>query len=414
MGFNYFDQKSLWLPLILLVTLMTGYSAEAKDGKTKLTSSEIEQLYAGKTAYFQNGETEYHREDGVTFYKNSEMEILSGKWFAKENQICYRYYSDSNKPVCHKTVKTGDIVTYDGKVITLKMGDTENLQQAYPPSLLKIREIEQFYVGKTAYLPNGEIEYHRKDGVTFYKKKNEIVSGKWFTKLNQICYRYYNDYDQIYCHQTFKKGDNITFNGKVITLKMGDTEKLQKAYLSYSLELSSSEIEQLYAGKTAYLSNGETEYHREDGVTFYNSKRRIRLGKWFTEKSHICYRYYDDKTFCHKTFKKGDIVTMYGEVITLKRGDTEKLQQAYLSQEPCKSWKELAPKSTQLELRALLGLKKLDGELVSQPWTSALFNKYYQERQGVNGTSVLFGWDPVGLRYSEILTVILLIPPCDR
>jgi hypothetical protein len=105
---------------------------------------------------------------------------------------------------------------------------------------------------------------------------------------------------------------------------------------------------------------------------------------------------------------------MYGEVITLKRGDTEKLQQAYLSQEPCKSWKELAPKSTQLELRALLGLKKLDGELVSQPWTSALFNKYYQERQGVNGTSVLFGWDPVGLRYSEILTVILLIPPCDR
>jgi len=236
MGFYYFDQKSLWLPLILLVTLMTGYSAPAdvKDGKTKLTSSEIKRLYAGKTAYY----------------------------------------------------------------------------------------------------PNGEIEYHREDGVTFYKNKNEIVSGKWFTKLNQICYRYYNDYDKIYYHKTFKKGESVTYNGKVITLKMGDTEKLQQAYLSYSLELTSSEIEQLYAGKTAYFQNGETEYHREDGVTFYNSKnkRRIRLGKWFTEKSHICYRYDDDdKTVCQKTFKKGDIVTMYGEVITLKRGDTEELQKSQVN-----------------------------------------------------------------------------------
>ncbi|KHD09167.1 hypothetical protein PN36_03005 [Candidatus Thiomargarita nelsonii] len=413
MGFYYFDRKSLWLPLILLVTLMTGYSAEAKDGKTKLTSSEIEQLYAGKTAYFQNGETEYHREDGVTFYKTWEMEIRSGKWFTKENKICYRYYSDYNKSACHKTFKKGEIVTYDGKVLTLKRGDTENLQQAYLQNSLKIREIEQLYAGKTAYFQNGEIEYHREDGVTFYKKKMQIFSGQWFTKENQICYRYYSEYDKVSCQKTFKKGNRVTMSGKLLTLKRGDSEKLQQAYLSYSLELTSSEIEQLYAGKTMYL-NGETEYHREDGVTFYNNKKRIILGKWFTEKNHICYRY-SDKTVCQKTFKKGDIVTYDGTVITLKRGDTENLQKAYHSQlnEPCPSWKELAPKSTQQELLTLTGAKELDGFLL-QPWTSALFNKYYQDQQGVIGSSTLLGWDPAGWRYSQVLTVITLIQPCNR
>ncbi|MEN8220240.1 MAG: hypothetical protein ABFS56_28590 [Pseudomonadota bacterium] len=256
---------------------MTGYSAEAKDGKTKLTPSEIEQLHAGKTAYFQNGEIEYHREDGVTFYKN--------------------------------------------------------------------------------------------------KKKREIVSGKWFTKENHICYRYYSDYDKVSCHKTFKKGNSVIHNGKVITLKMGDTENLQKAYLSYSSELSSSDVEQLYAGKTAYFSN--------------------------------------------KTFKKGNSVTYDGKVITLKMGDTENIQKTYHSQayKPCPSWKELAPKSTQLELLTLLGVKKIDGELASQAWTPALFDKYYQKQQKVQSDLAVlnvlgFGWDPVGLRYSQVLTVILLIPPC--
>ena len=95
----------------------------------QLNASEIEQLYADKTAYFPE-EIEYTKADGVTFYKKKDNEIVLGKWFTKNDKICY-LYTYSEKTFCKKIFKKGESVIHGKRVITLKTGDTENLQEAH-------------------------------------------------------------------------------------------------------------------------------------------------------------------------------------------------------------------------------------------------------------------------------------------
>ncbi len=104
------------------------------EERTKLVTqqratTETQAIFSGKTMYL-NGETEYMREDGVTFYNEKERGIVTGKWFAKGNNVCY-HYSYAEKHHCFEVSKKEGKIIYGGKVITLKSGDTENLQEAY-------------------------------------------------------------------------------------------------------------------------------------------------------------------------------------------------------------------------------------------------------------------------------------------
>ena len=239
-------------------------------------------------------------------------------------------------------------------------------------------------------------------------------SGKWFTVEGHICYRYFSDYDNVFCHNTFKKDGKVIFAGSnVITLKRGDTENLQQAYLPSALKLSSSEIKRLFAGKTAYFPNGEIEYTREDGVTFYNySKRRIRLGQWFTEKSHICYRYFSDydQISCHKTFKTDGQVIYDGNVISLlKRGDTEKLQKAYLSQEPCQSWAAQVSDKTYQEFLPDENKQWFAYYLSKVPWTKAV-----REKVSDNITKIYVYFGLIDMTYTEVALSLMMIQSLDR
>ena len=87
------------------------------------------------------------------------------------------------------------------------------------------------------------------------------------------------------------------------------------------------EIKHIFSGKTIFW-NDHKEYRRSDGVTFYNHKNMgLVTGKWFIKKHKICIQYiYTDHIYCNKVSKKGEQIFLNEQLITLKSGDTEHLQ----------------------------------------------------------------------------------------
>ena len=117
------------------------------DGKFMgklLNSSEIEQFFVDKTAYYKGGETEYHKADGTVFYNSKEEGLVTGKWFTNEdNKICFRY-TFSDKTFCQEIFqKDGRIVKSNGNVVTLKTGDVENLASTLETKMLQERQAKQ-------------------------------------------------------------------------------------------------------------------------------------------------------------------------------------------------------------------------------------------------------------------------------
>ena len=202
----------------------------------KITDIEaLKQVFSGKTISW-NKQAKYIRADGAIFYNDKNMGLLIGTWFIKNENICYQYiYSDQT--FCYKVSIKGKQIFLNDQVITLKSGDTENLQEAFQKETIvtDFEEVAEIFSGQTMYR-NGETVYTRADGIVFYNsKKGNLLKGKWFVKKNLMCYQYI-DINNNSCENIFKKGKNIFINAHLITLKTGDTENLQEYFLFKSIK----------------------------------------------------------------------------------------------------------------------------------------------------------------------------------
>ena len=116
-----------------LITFKSGDTESLQElvqvGLIVTETEEIKRLFSEKTMYL-NDDTEYTRADGITFYNRKKKELLTGKWFVKKASVCYQY-TGFDKTSCHKVFKKGTQIFINGNFITLKSGDTENLQEVF-------------------------------------------------------------------------------------------------------------------------------------------------------------------------------------------------------------------------------------------------------------------------------------------
>jgi len=103
-----------------------------------IRSDELKSLFSGKTVYEEDGEKEYHAPDGTCYYstkrgRNSDFDgLVEGKWYVRNNQICYKYLEKEKTHCFERFRKSNNIYIYTHKEETLKKerlvsGDIDNL-----------------------------------------------------------------------------------------------------------------------------------------------------------------------------------------------------------------------------------------------------------------------------------------------
>lgn len=110
-----------------------------------IESKDIQILFSGKTVHQEDGGKEYHSPDGRCYYNAKKGSfgsdfaggIVEGKWFIRNNKICYKY-PVSEKTYCHEHFrKDGSIYSGSGKKLRFTSGDTENIIVALEKAALK-------------------------------------------------------------------------------------------------------------------------------------------------------------------------------------------------------------------------------------------------------------------------------------
>lgn len=240
--------KSLIYVLCILVSIVGCSSAPPKttdvllQDKNLLSSLEIEKLYSGNTLIFKNGDSEFIKSNGITFF-NSSNKVMRGKWHTSENKICFNY-DHLNMETCRSVLKNEGNIIHGGSKIILKTGDALKLEQKYhdyqkeikeknkPKPVLTASQIKAIFSEFTTFYMSGGKEFTRKDGVTFYLSKKGIKKGKWHTKKGNICFQY-EDENKSHCAQIEKKGSQIIYSHKNIVLKKGDILHLGSKYYNH-------------------------------------------------------------------------------------------------------------------------------------------------------------------------------------
>ena len=92
-----------------------------------LSSAIIKNIYSGNTMYLNTGETGFLKSDGATFY-DSIKKITKGKWNIINDQICFNYENDDGTYCLNIE---GSNIIHSGKKVTIKNGDTLNLEKKY-------------------------------------------------------------------------------------------------------------------------------------------------------------------------------------------------------------------------------------------------------------------------------------------
>lgn len=83
-----------------------------------MTGAQIRESYAGKTAYYHNGEKEFFRKDGVVFF-DSRKGLKKGIWRVDEGKVCFKYNGE-NKWRCSEVTQRPAGVDIRGNRATIK------------------------------------------------------------------------------------------------------------------------------------------------------------------------------------------------------------------------------------------------------------------------------------------------------